>query len=68
MIPDVSVSDNSRTEYQHMQKRLLLIFDNHNVLDSLVLLTMEMTTSLTRKLVFEVVEINYHIFKGLSPE
>ena len=52
---------------RNLQKRLLLAYKEHNVLDLLVYLSQEFVSSLNKKLAIHILEIQHHIFKCFTP-
>ena len=51
----------------NLQKRLLLEFKEHQVLDLLVFLSQDFSEQLNKKLAIHLLEIQYQIFKNFTP-
>ena len=65
-IPDPPKST-TNLAYQDLQKKLLTLYYDSNVLDSFIYLTQEFNTTLSKKLALHFLEIFYHIYKYFNP-
>ncbi len=68
-IPDPK-SQETNTDFagKHLQKRLLLLYHDEQVLDSFNYLSQDFTNPLNKMLCMHILEIQYQIFKNFTPE